>query len=216
MKPTAMPSFQIGIWRSSSGVREARCSSASVSRTRARRRVDLVDEQEARDVRLLELAQHDLERRDLPLVRLADHDGGVAGRQRRCACRAETPPSRGNRRRSCVSPRKRDRRHVRLDAHARGRAPRRSASPTRVAVRRRGPGAATAPVRSRMASRRVVLPLWNGPTMAMHRGPASDLPFCAIDPFLPVAAALLRGAPERMRLPVVCGWQESFAGSETA
>ena len=47
-----MPSFQIGIWRSSSGVREARCSSASVSRTRRVGRVDLVDEQEARDVRL--------------------------------------------------------------------------------------------------------------------------------------------------------------------
>ena len=34
MKPTAMPSFQIGIWRRSSGVRDAFCRSASVSRTR--------------------------------------------------------------------------------------------------------------------------------------------------------------------------------------
>src|SRR6188472_3281884 len=37
-----------------------------------------------------------------------------------------------------------------------------------------------APVRARIASSRVVLPLWNGPTSAMHRGPAARVPFCAI------------------------------------
>ena len=36
------------------------------------------------------------------------------------------------------------------------------------------------PVRSRMASRRVVLPLWKGPTMAMHRGPLASLPLVAM------------------------------------
>ena len=46
-----------------------------------RRGVDLVDEEEARDVGLLELAQHDLERRNLALVRLADDDRRVADRR---------------------------------------------------------------------------------------------------------------------------------------
>src|SRR5882757_7164862 len=41
------------------------------------------------------------------------------------------------------------------------------------------------PVRARIASRSVVLPLWNGPTNAMHRGPKDfiDLglvPFCVM------------------------------------
>src|ERR1700692_4415373 len=33
----------------------------------------------------------------------------------------------------------------------------------------------TAPVRARIASRSVVLPLWNGPTSAMHLGPLGPL-----------------------------------------
>src|SRR5712692_10000404 len=33
----------------------------------------------------------------------------------------------------------------------------------------------TAPVRARIASRSVVLPLWNGPTNAMHLGPLGPL-----------------------------------------
>ena len=37
-----------------------------------------------------------------------------------------------------------------------------------------------APVRARIASSSVVLPLWNGPTSAMHRGPEARVPFCAI------------------------------------
>src|SRR5262247_1127515 len=37
-----------------------------------------------------------------------------------------------------------------------------------------------APVRARIASSSVVLPLWNGPTSAMHRGPVALVPFCAI------------------------------------
>src|SRR5262245_2827922 len=46
-----------------------------------------------------------------------------------------------------------------------------------------------APVRARIASRSVVLPLWNGPTSAMHRGPwflvpLGLLPSCPIIPSL--------------------------------
>src|SRR5215467_3362974 len=37
-----------------------------------------------------------------------------------------------------------------------------------------------APVRARIPSSNVVLPLWNGPTSAMHRGPVARVPFCAI------------------------------------
>src|SRR3954465_14086345 len=37
-----------------------------------------------------------------------------------------------------------------------------------------------APVRARMASSSVVLPLWNGPTSAMHRGPFGLVPLSAM------------------------------------
>src|SRR6266851_3993492 len=37
-----------------------------------------------------------------------------------------------------------------------------------------------APVRVKIASSRVVLPLWNGPTSAMHLGPLGLVPFCPI------------------------------------
>src|SRR5262249_49329453 len=45
----------------------------------------------------------------------------------------------------------------------------------------------TAPVRARIASRSVVLPLWNGPTSAMHRGPRFLVP---LGPFCPIVASL--------------------------
>src|SRR5438552_14028340 len=49
-----------------------------------------------------------------------------------------------------------------------------------------------APVRARIASSNVVLPLWNGPTSAMHRGPVARVPFCAMnDLSLAVAAAVV-------------------------
>ena len=44
--------------------------------------VDLVEEQETRDLQLLQLAQDDLKLRQLLLVSLADHDRGVDGRKR--------------------------------------------------------------------------------------------------------------------------------------
>src|SRR5581483_2193588 len=43
-----------------------------------------------------------------------------------------------------------------------------------------------APVRARIASSSVVLPLWNGPTSAMHRGPLGLVPFC------PISTSLVR------------------------
>src|SRR5437764_15479585 len=42
------------------------------------------------------------------------------------------------------------------------------------------PARGIAPVRAKIASRSVVLPLWNGPTSAMHRGPRGLLTSCPI------------------------------------
>src|SRR6202022_746494 len=42
------------------------------------------------------------------------------------------------------------------------------------------PARGTAPVRANIASRSVVLPLWKGPTSAMHRGPRGLLTSCPI------------------------------------
>src|SRR3954449_4941580 len=42
------------------------------------------------------------------------------------------------------------------------------------------PARGIAPVRASMASRSVVLPLWKGPTSAMHRGPRGLLTSCPI------------------------------------
>src|ERR1019366_6131265 len=47
------------------------------------------------------------------------------------------------------------------------------------------PARGMAPVRANIASRSVVLPLWNGPTSAMHRGPRGLLTSC------PIAASLI-------------------------
>src|SRR6188768_1834263 len=47
----------------------------------------------------------------------------------------------------------------------------------------------TAPVRARIASRSVVLPLWNGPTSAIHRGPELLVPL-GPEPFCPINASL--------------------------
>src|SRR5262249_9295169 len=70
-----------------------------------------------------------------------------------------------------------------------------------------------APVRARIASSSVVLPLWNGPTSAMHRGPVALVPFCAISasqstevrssarPFAPSFQAGGGLGKRRLRLP---------------
>src|SRR5476649_159445 len=51
------------------------------------------------------------------------------------------------------------------------------------------PARGIAPVRAIIASRSVVLPLWNGPTSAMHRGPRGLLTSC------PIAASLVGVRP---------------------
>src|SRR5450755_3012727 len=53
------------------------------------------------------------------------------------------------------------------------------ASPTEVPASTL-PARGVAPVRANIASRSVVLPLWNGPTSAMHRGPRGLLTSCPI------------------------------------
>src|SRR5664279_2683370 len=56
------------------------------------------------------------------------------------------------------------------------------------------PARGMAPVRANMASRSVVLPLWNGPTSAMHRGPDS-LGFGGLLTSCPIAASLVGARP---------------------
>src|SRR6201992_2068171 len=53
------------------------------------------------------------------------------------------------------------------------------ASPTEVPASTL-PARGMAPVRANIASRSVVLPLWKGPTSAMHRGPRGLLTSCPI------------------------------------
>src|SRR3954449_4358137 len=62
------------------------------------------------------------------------------------------------------------------------------ASPTEVPASTL-PAFLMAPVRANMASRSVVLPLWKGPTSAMHRGPRGLLTSC------PIAASLFGARP---------------------
>src|SRR5580693_10541314 len=50
------------------------------------------------------------------------------------------------------------------------------------------PARGMAPVRAKIASRSVVLPLWNGPTSAMHRGPDA-LGFGGLLTSCPIAAS---------------------------
>src|ERR1700738_1834974 len=52
------------------------------------------------------------------------------------------------------------------------------------------PARGIAPVRANIASRSVVLPLWNGPTSAMHRGPRGLLTSCPIAASLSWSSAL--------------------------
>src|SRR3954452_5456038 len=62
------------------------------------------------------------------------------------------------------------------------------------------PALGMAPVRARMASRSVVLPLWKGPTSAMHRGPRGLLTSCPICRLLIWSSALdWVGGPDALR-----------------
>ena len=168
--------------------------------------VDLVEEQEARDLELFELAQDQLQLRDLLLVDLADDDGGIDRRQHRAhvvdeldrartidegvGVAHETSWWRPRARRSCDD----------------GAPPcwrRRPWCPPRPC-----PGAGSAPVRARIASSSVVLPLWNGPTSAIHRGPVrSCAVLCHIR--LPATEMWPSGGPDSHRFKPGGDWQEA-------
>src|SRR5262244_4271644 len=71
-----------------------------------------------------------------------------------------------------------------------------------------------------MASKRVVLPLWKGPTSAMHRGPKLLVPLGPLS-FCPIIASLAGrevgpGFPALLhyRLRTRGGWQERFVAAE--
>src|ERR1700761_9083850 len=69
------------------------------------------------------------------------------------------------------------------------------------------PALGIAPVRARMASRRVVLPLWKGPTSAMHRGPRGLLTSCPIRRLHWFGARPLIGSANDYALPASEIWQ---------
>src|SRR6266404_1667192 len=87
------------------------------------------------------------------------------------------------------------------------------ASPTEVPASTL-PARGIAPVRARIASSSVVLPLWNGPTSAMHRGPGARVPFCAIFrlPYRARCGLLRDRFGHRFRLER--DWQEESASRE--
>src|SRR5215475_944616 len=64
-----------------------------------------------------------------------------------------------------------------------------------------------APVRAIIASRRVVLPLWKGPTSAMHRGPRGLLTSCPIRRLLRFGARPVIGSANEYALPAPVLWQ---------
>ena len=68
-----------------------------------------------------------------------------------------------------------------------------------------------APVRASIASRSVVLPLWKGPTSAMHRGPRGLLTSCPIAASLFGARPLIGSAALMLRLSRDFGKQENVA-----
>src|ERR1700760_4950170 len=80
------------------------------------------------------------------------------------------------------------------------------ASPTEVPASTL-PALGIAPVRARMASRRVVLPLWKGPTSAMHRGPRGLLTSCPIRRLHWFGARPLIGSANEYALPAPEFWQ---------
>src|SRR6516164_8356580 len=69
------------------------------------------------------------------------------------------------------------------------------------------PARGIAPVRVNIASKRVVLPLWKGPTSAMHRGPRGLLTSCPIRRLLEFGARPLIGSANVHALPDDLVWQ---------
>src|SRR5207344_2096022 len=84
------------------------------------------------------------------------------------------------------------------------------ASPTEVPASTL-PALRMAPVRARMASRSVVLPLWKGPTSAMHRGPRGLLTSCPIAASLVGARPVIGSADQMLRPSRRFGKQENVA-----
>src|ERR1043165_9124731 len=68
-----------------------------------------------------------------------------------------------------------------------------------------------APVRASIASRSVVLPLWKGPTSAMHRGPRGLLTSCPIAASLFGARPMIGSANQMLRPSRDFGKQENVA-----
>src|SRR5258708_31468440 len=72
------------------------------------------------------------------------------------------------------------------------------------------PARGMAPVRANMASRSVVLPLWNGPTSAMHRGPRGLLTSCPIAASLVGARPVIGSATRWSARPVILASRKNF------
>ena len=148
--------------------------------------IDLVQKQKARNAEILELAQDELQLRQLFLVRLADHDRGIDRRQ--CGAHVVRELDRTGTIDKSVAVAHESRcgggqanAHLVVASFGAG-----------IAYGSTGidaAGAGIAPVRAKIASSSVVLPLWKGPTSAMHRGPRGLLTSC------PIAASLFGARP---------------------
>src|SRR5512142_2691529 len=89
------------------------------------------------------------------------------------------------------------------------------ASPTEVPASTL-PARGIALVRARIASKSVVLPLWKGPTNAMHRGPRGLLTSCPIAASLFGARPLIGSAGVMLPLPSRFGKPEKRHGRRRA
>ena len=170
MKPVATPFSQIGIWRSSRGAREAGCNSLERLAHAASGEIDLIEEQQARNAGFLEFAQDNLQRRRLALIRLADDHGRIADRQHVSHVVHEFDRAGAVDEGQAVA-HVVDMGDVWLDAHRVSARLGARESPTLVPSRTE-PCRDAPPPRASKPSSRLVLPLWNGPTIAISRGPA--------------------------------------------
>ena len=132
------------------------------------RRVDLVQEKKMRNAGIVELLQDDLQRRDALRIGLADDDGHIAGGKRESAFVRELDRA-GTVDEGEISPRKDASATLRPTLIAWSRASG-VLSPT-VDLAAIEPALEMPPVRARMASRSVVLPLAKGPISATQRAP---------------------------------------------
>ena len=139
-----------------------------------------------RNVLVFQFAQNQLQLRHFLLVRLADDDGGIDRRQHAAHVLDELDGT-GAIDESVVVTHEVVVANVASTLILWWRASL-LASPT-VVPASTVPWRWIAPVRARIASRSVVLPLWNGPTSAMHRGPELLVPL-GPEPFCPINASL--------------------------